>query len=164
MTDNAKPIRILALTAIVLQAISTLFFCIVHLIPAPFLNTFGVGQYPDHPEAYQHVLLFVIPLLRMIVVFIFGYFLRKESTKPSSAAPVLLILILVSTVVLVLFSICVSTLANVLISRMYSTADMAVVSILNTVSGCAELITAPVMPMLAAAAGINYCKHRNALT
>ena len=165
MTDNVKTIRILAKTAMVLQSISILIFFIVHLIPAPFLKLMaGSVDFPDHPEVYQHPLLFVNPLLRLIAVFLFGYILLQESKKPSAAAPVLLILILVSTVVLGLLSTVISTLTNVLISRMYSAADMGAVSILNTVSGWTGLITAPVIPMLAAAAGINAARQKNSVS
>jgi hypothetical protein len=166
MTDHARLIRILSITAIVLQSLVALIHFTVYLIPVPFLHLmYGSGKLLTHTEALQHPLLFVNPLLRLTVVFLFGYLLVQESKKPNAAAPgLLMIMILLSSVVLGLLSSGISTLTNVILSRQFGVEAMASFQVLNSFTNCAGLITAPVMPMLAAAAGINYCRQRNSLS
>lgn len=164
MNDNAKPIRTMTLTAIVLQAAVTLIILTVHMCPKPFLTLFySDPAVLENTAALRHPMQFANPLLRMIVVAVFGYFLLQQSKKPTALAPVLLILIPVSTVVLSLIGIGLSFLNTVLVTRLYSTAEVGALSVVNTVSGWTGILSAPVFVLLAAAAGINYCRHRNAL-
>lgn len=164
MNDNVKPIRIMAITAIVLQAIETLIFFIIHSAPSAFLSLLYSSEIADSTAAVNHPLLYVVPLLRLIAVVLFGWVLLSECKKPSGGAGVLMILIPVSTVVLGIISYAMSIfIASFLTRLVFSAKDAAAMSMLNSLTSITGLITAPVFPLLAAAAGANWFRKRNSL-
>ena len=168
MNDNSKLIRIMALTALVLQAISAMVFCIAHLFPKPILTLVASESVIEHiaPEnsgrytdALAHPLLFVGPMLQLIVVAGFCFMLLQEQKKPTSFSGVLMILIPAAAAVLSLVLMGVATFSTITISRLYDAETMAIVSLVNSVSSRTGILTAPVLPLLAAAAGFNRYRY-----
>lgn len=163
MNDNVKPIRSMAITAIVLQAIETLIFFIIHSAPSAFLSLMYSSELADSTAAVNHPLVYVVPLLRLIAVVLFGWVLLSECKKPSGGAGVLMILIPVSTVVLGIISYAMNIFTASFLSYLFTTKDAAAMSMLNSLTSITGLITAPVFPLLAAAAGVNWFRKRNSL-
>lgn len=163
MDNHVKAMRTMAITAIILQALSMLIFCIAHLIPKPFLALVAPAVFREHTGSVIHPILFAAPLLQLIVVAAFGYMLLQECKKPTSFAPALMILILASAVVLRLIATALNWFSNFIIGRLYDAETIAIVSLLNSAISWTGSMTALVFPLLAAAAGINWCRNRNSL-
>ena len=159
---NSKPIRIMSLTALVLQAISAMVFCIAHIIPKPFLTLVAPENYLEHlknTDVLMHPLLFVGPMLQLIAAAGFCFMLLQEHKKPTSFSGVLLILIPAAAVVLSMVLMGASTVSNAVICRLYDADTMAVISLLNASISWIGILTAPVFPLLAAAAGFNRYRY-----
>lgn len=164
MNDNAKPIRVMAILALALQAFWTVMNLVMRLIPEPILAMQAAPvDYLDKSDIVRHPMMFIHPVLCLILVAVFFYLLMQQSKQPTAFAPALMILILASTVVLKVISIVLNMLQNVMVSRFYSAAELGTLATFNAITGWTSLLTMPVIPLLAAAAAYNWCRYRNSI-
>lgn len=158
MNESIKMIRLMTISAVVLQAISTIIFCIAYMMPEPILSSVAApSSFMESASAAKYPLLFVSPLLCMIVVGLFGWLLLRECAGQTQMDLVLLILIPACAVMLNL----VSRLLSVMCARMITATEMGVVATLDSAISWRGLFTLLVFPLLLGAAGINWGRKRN---
>ena len=165
MIDNAKPIRIMATVALALQIIATALNLLMRLFPEPLLAlTASPVELLDKADIVRHPLLMLMPVLRLILVAVIFYLLIQQCNQPTPFASALAILLLIAPGFLYLLSLGANWIQTFIIHKVYDTATLASVSTFNAMSSWLSILTAPVIPLLAAAAAYNWCRQRNSLS
>ena len=105
--------------------------------------------------------LFLLPaLLSFCIVLLFYFLLSKQNRKTTDACAALLILTVILPVITALISVPMNMFLTHWIARTMTSEAMAAYSIVRTAISMVSFLAAPVIPLLAAAAGMICCRRK----
>lgn len=160
MEDNTKLIRTFAFTGLLLHIIWTVLNVGVRIHPELVLQLWGTADLAEEAAVIRHPLFLIYPLVSLAVYVLFYYLLHAQIAAPTQFSGTLLGLVLGGTLALAVIQPVISSVTNILISRLMGAAALGAYASVNVVTGWFGVIDTLAFPLLAAAAAMNWYRYR----
>ena len=163
MEKQKKTVQLMLNTGILLKAIQTALEISIYRFPRIALNIMRSSlDIPEATEFMRKPLLLLPALLSFCMVLLFYFLLNKQNRETTEACVPLLILTVILPLITSVISVPINLFLTHWISRTLESEAMAAYSIVRSTASMASFLAAPVIPLLAASAGMIRSRRKQA--
>lgn len=162
MEDRLKPIRMLAITGMILHTIWAALQCAVVSQSEIILKLMRFSGVSGADINFGKPLSFLYPVVSLVIVVLLFSYLMKQVRNGGGQPGLLFVLVLVSLIALPVFGSVAERVQMILVSRALGGVEsVAALSYIRAAQGIVNYLDTAALPCLTAAAGMNWyrCKY-----
>ena len=164
MLNIAKTTKYMMVLGLTLQTVHTALVILAHCFPKPVLKLAGASEeLISKAFVVSHPMLYAVPLIHLGLIFVLFLLMKKECEQPTSASGVLFVASLLMPTIIFLTSFLTQSAINTVISKHLGVEALAAYSMLRSTIAYFNVITGPVVPLFAAAAGMNWFRWKQSV-
>ncbi|MBR3419822.1 MAG: hypothetical protein IKG82_14135 [Oscillospiraceae bacterium] len=161
MEKQKHSVQLLLNIAIILKALQTALEIGMYRFPKIGLSLMRSSLDPAEAAAFLRSPVFLlIPLLSFGIILLFYLLLKKQNAETTEACVPLLILTLLIPLIASLIGLPLNLLITRWVVRTQTSEALAAFSMIRSACSAVSFVSAPVVPMLAAAAGMICCRRK----
>lgn len=161
MEKQKHTVQLLLNIAIILKTLQTATEIGMYRFPKIGLSLMRSSLEPAEAAAFlRNPVFLLIPLLSFGIILLFYLLLKKQNAETTEACVPLLILTLLIPLISSLIGLPLNLLITRWISRLQTREALAAYSMVRSACSLVSLVSTPVVPMLAAAAGMICCRRK----
>ena len=162
MEEQNKPIRLMALIGLILQAVCTGITVLSRLFPKPFLAVMQQQDFADDAaRATRHPLLLLTPFAGIIVYILLYCLLQGQLRNPSDSAGTVFGLTIAAIPAMGIINLLLSFFSQRFVHLYYDATTLGAVSLVNSSLNIIRIFDAVAFPLLAAAAAMHWQRVRD---
>ena len=162
MEEQNKPIRLMALIGLILQAVCTGITVLSRLFPKPFLAAMQQQDFAeDAVRATRHPLLLLTPFVGLVIYVLLYCLLQGQLRNPSDSAGTVFGLTIAAIPAMGIINLLLSYAAQRFVFMYYDAAAVGALSLVNSSLNIIRIFDAVAFPLLAAAAAMHWQRIRD---
>ncbi|MBR3447139.1 MAG: hypothetical protein IKH27_04990 [Oscillospiraceae bacterium] len=161
MEKQKSSVQRLLNIAIILKTLQTATEIGMYRFPKIGLSLMRSSLEPAEAAAFlRNPVFLLIPLLSFGIILLFYLLLKKQNAETTEACVPLLILTLLIPLISSLIGLPLNLLITRWVVRTQTSEALAAFSMIRSACSAVSFVSAPVVPMLAAAAGMIWCRRK----
>ena len=162
MEEQNKPIRLMALIGLILQAVCTGITVLSRLFPQPFLAAMQQQDFAeDAARATRHPLLLLTPFVGLVIYVLLYCLLQGQLRNPGDAAGTVFGLTIAAIPAMGIINLLLSFFTQRFVHLYYDAAALGALSLVNSSLNVITIMGSVAFPLLTAAAAMHWQRVRD---
>ena len=162
MEEQNKPIRLMALIGLILQAVCTGITVLSRLFPKPFLAAMQQQDFAeDAARATRHPLLLLTPFVGLVIYVLLYCLLQGQLRNPSDSAGTVFGLTIAAIPAMGIINLLLSFFTQRFVHLYYDAAALGALSLVNSSLNVITIMGSVAFPLLTTAAAMHWQRIRD---